>query len=59
MQDKSKTKIGKQFEYNTYIRDFFDNNSDYSLNDAIKCWNYKKSLAGSNKYDVTDLIALD
>ena len=26
-----------------YIRDFFENNDDKSLDDAIKCWNYKKS----------------
>ena len=29
-----------------------------SLADAIKCWNYKKSLLGDNKYDDSDLIAL-
>ena len=33
-----KTKIDKQFQYNQYIRDFFDDNDDKTLNDAIKCW---------------------
>lgn len=54
----TKTTIDKQFEYNTYIRDFFAANNDYSLNDAIQCWKYKKSLPGHNKYDVNDLAVL-
>ena len=53
-----KTVISKQFEYNQYIRDFFENNDRKTLQDAIKCWKYKKSLKGSNKYDSEDLIAL-
>ena len=63
IEDKktNKTKIDSQFEYNTYIRDFFHNNKDksYSLKDAIKCWNYKKSKKGHNKYEKDDLIALN
>lgn len=50
--------IDKQFEYNTYIRDFFKDNKDKSLNDAIICWKYKKSLSGHNRYESSDLIAL-
>ena len=53
-----KTKIDKQFQYNQYIRDFFENNNDKSLDDAIKCWKYKKSLKGHNKYEESDLEAL-
>ena len=53
-----KTKIDKQFEYNTYIRDFFDDNKGKSLEEAINCWKYKKSLAGHNRYEKSDLIAL-
>ena len=56
---KNKTTIDKQFEYNTYIRDFFYDNKDKSLEQAIKCWKYKKSLKGHNKYERTDLIALE
>ena len=41
-----KTEIGRQFEYNTYIRDFFADNPGKSLHDAIVCWNYKKGLPG-------------
>lgn len=53
-----KTEIGKQFQYNQYIRDFFENNDDKSLEDAIKCWKYKKSLKGHNRYEDSDLEAL-
>ena len=55
---KGKTKIDKQFEYNTYIRDFFEDNQGRSLDDAIKCWKYKKSMQGHNKYEKSDLVAL-
>ena len=53
-----RTKIDKQFEYNTYIRDFFDDNKGKSLEEAIRCWKYKKSLPGHNRYEKTDLVAL-
>lgn len=55
---KNKTTIDKQFEYNTYIRDFFNDNKDKSLEQAIKCWKYKKSLKGHNKYEKRDLKVL-
>ena len=54
----SKTTIDKQFEYNTYIRAFFADNKSYSLEDAIKCWKYKKGLQGHNQYEKLDLIVL-
>ena len=54
-----KKDIGSQFEYNTYVRDFFEENKGASLEDAIKCWKYKKSIKGQNKYERTDLKALD
>lgn len=56
---KGKTTIDKQFEYNTYIRDFFEDNQGKSLEDAIRCWKYKKSLQGHNRYEKSDLVALD
>ena len=56
---KRKTKIDKQFEYNTYIRDFFADNTGKSLEQAIKCWKYKKQLQGHNRYERTDLIAIE
>ena len=55
----SKTKIDKQFEYNTYIRDFFADNRDKSLDEAIKCWKYKKQLPGHNRYEKSDLDVLE
>ncbi len=55
---KGKTDIGRQFEYNTYIREFFADNQGKSLEEAIKCWRYKKSLPGHNRYEPTDLEAL-
>lgn len=56
---KGKTKIDRQFEYNTYIRDFFADNQGKSLEDAIKCWKYKKQMRGHNRYERADLIALE
>ena len=55
----AKTTIDKQFEYNTYIRDFFADNQGKRLDDAIRCWKYKKSLAGHNRYERSDLTALN
>ena len=53
-----KSVIGRQFEYNTYIRDFFADNPGKSLEDAIKCWKFKKSLEGHDRYERSDLSAL-
>lgn len=55
---KGKGEIEKQFEYNTYIRDFFAANKDKTLSQAIKCWKFKKSQKGHNKYEDSDLQAL-
>lgn len=61
LADKKKNKptIDKQFEYNTYIRDFFTDNQDKTLQQAIKCWKYKKSQKGHNRYEKADLKVLD
>ena len=56
---KGKTKIDKQFEYNNYIRDFFADNKGKTLEEAIKCWKYKKQLQGHNRYERSDLIAIE
>ncbi|KYG26064.1 DUF6434 domain-containing protein [Alkalihalobacillus trypoxylicola] len=47
-----KTEIGSQFEYNQFIRDFFDDPYNQSLKreDAIKAWKEVKVRPGSNKY---------
>ena len=58
-QKTEKTSIDSQFEYNTYVRDFFEDNKGASLKDAIKCWKYKKGIKGHNRYERTDLKALE
>lgn len=52
-------KIDSQFEYNTYIRDFFKDNEGYSLEDCIRCWMFKKKVAGNHKYEKSDLSVLN
>lgn len=61
MEDKkhNKTTIDKQFEYNRYIREFFAQNKDRTLQDAIRCWKFKKSLPGNNQYHDDDLQTLN
>ncbi len=61
MEEKktTKTTIDRQFEYNTYIRDFFADNSGRKLEEAIACWKYKKKLPGHNRYEKEDLVALE
>ncbi|MCI6713847.1 MAG: SAP domain-containing protein [Lachnospiraceae bacterium] len=56
---RGKTKIDKQFKYNTYIRDFFADNQGKTLEDAIQCWKYKKQLQGHNRYERSDLVAIE
>lgn len=51
-------KIGSQFEYNTYVRDFFRDNPGRTLKEAICCWKYKKGLPGSHVYECGDLQVL-
>lgn len=55
----SKETIDGQFEYNRYIRDFFEDNHGKTLEDAIVCWKYKKSMQGHNRYEKDDLVALE
>ncbi|MCA1038488.1 SAP domain-containing protein [Bacillus infantis] len=44
--------IGRQFEYNRFIRDYFadPNNQGKSRDDAIAAWMHIKSKPGSNEY---------
>lgn len=41
------------------FRDFFADNQGKSLEEAVKCWKYKKQLQGHNRYEKADLIAID
>jgi len=47
------TNIAPQFEYNQFIRDFFQDpkNKGKTQKDAISAWNDIKKLPGSNKYN--------
>ena len=65
-----KEKIGKSFSFNVQFqkwlksnsgktyKDAIEANKGMSLDDAITCWKYKKSLQGHNRYEKSDLIAL-
>ena len=55
---KGKTTIDRQFEYNTYIRDFFADNEGRSLDEAIRCWNYKKGIQGHKRDEESYFSAL-
>jgi hypothetical protein len=54
-----KTEIGKQFEYNQYTRDFFEDNPELNREECIKCWNYKKKQKGKHKYEKEDIKLLE
>jgi hypothetical protein len=43
------------FEYNTYIRDFLKNNSEFSIHDTRTYWMRKMQTRGSKKYTKEDL----
>ena len=50
--------IWPQFEYNQYVPDFFADNKGASLDDAIRCWHWKKLQPGSHRYERSDLEAV-
>lgn len=54
-----KSYIQPQFEYNRYVREIYLHNKHISRADVIRCWKYKKSLPGHNRYEESDLIVLD
>ena len=56
---KVKEKIDPQFEYNAYIKAFFSSCRGYTLSDAIKCWNYKKTNSLHPVFDKSDLSILE
>lgn len=60
-QKNNRTVIDRQFEYNTYIRDFYDDpvNKGVPLHVAIACWKYKKSIPGANNYEREDLKSME
>jgi hypothetical protein len=52
------TVIGGQFEYNAYVSVFFAANKGRNLEQAIACWDHKKSLPGHDRYEASDLEVL-
>jgi len=50
-----KYRIGEQFKYNQYIRDFFKDNPGLSIMECTICWNYKKNVTGNHRYEKEDL----
>ncbi len=46
-------------QYNRYTREFFAANPDRSIAEARKCWAYKRSIKGHNRYEKGDLVALE
>jgi hypothetical protein len=54
-----KTEIAPQFEYNTYMRDFLNDNPDLSSKDAMNSWKIKRDKPGVKKYEKEDLMNLD
>jgi hypothetical protein len=45
-----KTEIENQFEYNQFIRDFFNNENGKTIKDAIAAWNFIKNKPGKRDY---------
>ncbi len=59
-KDKNyKTEIAPQFEYNTYMRDFLNDNPHLSSKDAMSSWMLKRDKPGVKKYEKEDLIYLE
>lgn len=46
-----KANIDKQFQYNQFIQDFFINEKNKTLQDAIKAWNLVKTSSGMCTYE--------
>ena len=59
MKDKRNLSLVMDFYELTMSQCYFNDNKDKSLEQAIKCWKYKKSLKGNNKYEKADLKILN
>jgi len=56
-KDKNfKTEIAAQFEYNTYIRDFLEDNPNKTIKEARAFWRLKRETRGNKKYVKEDLF---
>ena len=54
-----KTKIGKQFEYNQFIRDFFSNEKGKTRREAIDAWKFIKNQPGKRDYQHYKILKND
>ena len=54
----SKPAIPASNQFNAYTRDFHAANPGRSQTDARRCWSWKRSLPGHNRYEDADLKAL-
>lgn len=54
-----KEKIGKIFSFNVLFQKWLKNNAGKTYGEAIICWKYKKGLKGHNRYEKSDLVALE
>lgn len=48
----------KSFSFNVAFQKWLKSNTGETLEQAIACWKYKKSLQGHNRYEKTDLVAI-
>ena len=51
----NRKEIAPQFEYNSYKRDFLEDNPEFLRKTAIEYWKIKKSLRGDNIYKKSNL----
>ena len=51
--------IGSGFSFNVAFQKWLKSNKGKALDEAIKCWKYKKQLQGHNRYERTDLVAIE
>ena len=54
-----RTTIPEHNEYNRYLRDFFADRPEQSMEVARKCWKRKRSLPGTNRYEPSDLSLIN
>ena len=54
-----KMKIGPQFKYNRYIRDFMEGNPSKTTVTAIEFWKRRRALRGDNVYRRSDLNMME
>jgi hypothetical protein len=59
IDNSAKKHIAPQFEYNTYLRYFLENNPNSGRELGIKLWNIKRTLRGNNVYTKEDFKLIE